>query len=103
MEVDPALQRDGVGLFLVACALVVGGEFWWGLPDPVGDAIRIGVSSVIGTLSYAAPILLALMAWRTLRHPDRNGPVGRQVVGWSAVLLGLLGRELSPKASAPPG
>src|SRR5918995_4259646 len=91
LEVDPALQRDGVGLFLLACALVVGGEFWWGLPDPVGDAIRIGLSSVIGTLSYAAPILLALMAWRTLRHPDRNGPLGRQVVGWSAVLLGLLG------------
>jgi DNA segregation ATPase FtsK/SpoIIIE, S-DNA-T family len=91
LEVDPALQRDGVGLFLLACALVVAGEFWWGLPDPVGDAIRIGISSVIGTLSYAAPILLVLMAWRTLRHPDRNGPVGRQVVGWSAVLLGLLG------------
>jgi DNA segregation ATPase FtsK/SpoIIIE, S-DNA-T family len=91
LEVDPALQRDGVGLLLLACALIVGAEFWWGLPDPVGHAIRIGVSSIIGTLSYAAPILLALMAWRTLRHPDRNGPLGRQVVGWSAVLLGLLG------------
>src|SRR5215207_214960 len=91
LEVDPALQRDGVGLFLLACALVVGGEFWWGLPDPVGDVISIGVSSVIGALSYAAPILLTLMAWRTLRHPDRNGPLGRQVIGWSAVLLGLLG------------
>src|SRR5215207_1800029 len=91
LAVDPALQRDGVGLFLLACALVVGGEFWWGLPDPVGDAIRIGVSSVIGALSYAAPILLTLMAWRTLRHPDRNGPLGRQVIGWSALLLGLLG------------
>ena len=31
------------------------------------------------------------MAWRTLRHPDRNGPGGRQVVGWGAILLGLLG------------
>ena len=31
------------------------------------------------------------MAWRTLRHPDRNGPGGRQVVGWTAVMLGLLG------------
>ena len=38
-----------------------------------------------------APILLALMGWRTLRHPDRNGPIGRQVIGWSAFLLGLLG------------
>ena len=37
------------------------------------------------------PILLVLMSWRTLRHPDRNGPLGRQVIGWSALLLGLLG------------
>jgi len=90
-ELDPALRRDGVGLFLLGTAIVVAAEFWWGLPDPVGSAIKVGVSSVIGTLSYAAPILLALMAWRTLRHPDRNGPGGRQAVGWTAALLGLLG------------
>ncbi len=90
-ELDPALRRDGVGLFLLGTAIVVAAEFWWGLPDPVGTAIKVGVSSVIGTLSYTAPILLALMAWRTLRHPDRNGPGGRQAVGWTAALLGLLG------------
>jgi DNA segregation ATPase FtsK/SpoIIIE, S-DNA-T family len=91
LEVDPALRRDGMGLFLLACALVVAAEFWWGLPDPMGQMIKVMVSSVIGTLSYAAPILLALMSWRTLRHPSRNGPLGRQVIGWSALLLGLLG------------
>jgi S-DNA-T family DNA segregation ATPase FtsK/SpoIIIE len=36
-------------------------------------------------------VLLLLMAWRTLRRPDRNGPAGRQFVGWTAVLFGLLG------------
>ena len=79
-DVDPALRRDGVGLFLLGCAIVVGAEFWWGLPGALGRGIRYGVSSVIGTLSYAAPVLLLLMAWRTLRHPDRNGPGGRQFV-----------------------
>ena len=91
LDIDPALRRDGVGLFLLACALVVAAAFWWGLPDPVGHTIEVGVSGVIGTLSYAAPILLLLMSWRTLRHPNRNGPLGRQVIGWSAILLGLLG------------
>ncbi|HEY6682544.1 MAG TPA: DNA translocase FtsK 4TM domain-containing protein, partial [Propionibacteriaceae bacterium] len=90
-EVDPALRRDGIGLFLLGSAIVVGAAVWWGLPGAIGQAIAIGVASTIGTLSYLAPILLALMAWRTLRHPDRNGPVGRQVIGWSAILLGLLG------------
>ena len=91
LDIDPALRRDGVGLFLLACALVVAAEFWWGLPGPLGHLIKSGISGVIGTLSYAAPILLVLMSWRTLRHPDRNGPLGRQVTGWSALLLGLLG------------
>ena len=90
-EMDPGLRRDGAGLFLVGLGIVVAAEFWWGLPDPVGHVVHVGVAAVIGTLAYAAPILLALMAWRTLRHPDRNGPGGRQAVGWSALLLGLLG------------
>ncbi|GAA3642319.1 DNA translocase FtsK [Microlunatus ginsengisoli] len=46
---------------------------------------------MIGALSYVAPIFLVGMAWRTMRHPDRNGPGGRQLVGWSAVTIGLLG------------
>jgi S-DNA-T family DNA segregation ATPase FtsK/SpoIIIE len=90
-EVDPALRRDGIGLFLLGSAIVVGAAVWWGLPGVVGHAIFIGVASLIGTLCYVAPLLLLLMAWRTLRHPDRNGPFGRQLIGWSAIMLGLLG------------
>ena len=90
-DVDPALRRDGIGLFLLGSAIVVGAAAWWGLPGVVGHAIFIGVASTIGTLCYLAPLLLALMAWRTLRHPDRNGPLGRQLIGWSAIMLGLLG------------
>ncbi len=76
---------------MLGSAIVLGAAVWWGLPGMVGHALAIGVASTVGTLSYLAPILLALMAWRTLRHPDRNGPIGRQVIGWSAFLLGLLG------------
>jgi DNA segregation ATPase FtsK/SpoIIIE, S-DNA-T family len=90
-DLDPALRRDGIGLFLVGSAIVVAAAVWWGLPGAVGHAVFISVASTIGTLCYVAPILLALMAWRTLRHPDRNGPMGRQMIGWSAIMLGLLG------------
>jgi hypothetical protein len=35
--------------------------------------------------------LLALLAWRLLRHPDKNAHTGRMVVGWTAFLIGALG------------
>ena len=89
--IDPGVRRDGVGLFLLGCAVVVAAEFWFGLPGRFGDVVHVGVATIIGGLSYVAPLLLLAMAWRTLRHPDRNGPGGRQVVGWAAVLFGLLG------------
>jgi hypothetical protein len=54
-EVDPALRRDGIGLFLLGSAIVVGAAVWWGLPGVVGHAIFIGVASLIGTLCYVAP------------------------------------------------
>ena len=90
-DLDPALRRDGAGLFVLALAVVVAAEFWFGLPGTFGRIVQVGVSTVIGGLSALAPILLVAMAWRTLRHPDHNGPAGRQVVGWGAILFGLLG------------
>ncbi len=90
-KTDPALRRDGIGLFLIGCAIIVGAEFWWGIPGRLGDAIHVGLANVIGSLSYVAPLLLVLMAWRTLRRPDHNGPAGRQFIGWTAILFGLLG------------
>jgi len=90
-DLDPALRRDGIGLFLIGWAIVVAAAFWFGLPDPVGRWLVVGVSTVFGQLSYALPIFALGMAWRTLRHPDHNGPAGRQVIGWTALALGGLG------------
>src|SRR6185503_7187953 len=40
-EVDSAVRRDGIGLFLLGSAIVVGAAVWWGLPGAVGHAIAI--------------------------------------------------------------
>ncbi|WP_425309427.1 DNA translocase FtsK [Ammonicoccus fulvus] len=90
-DLDPGLRRDGAGLFLLGAGIVLAAAFWWSIPPPVGPAIVSGVGTVIGNLAFASPLALGWMAWRTLRHPDRNGPVGRQIVGWIALPLGLLG------------
>ena len=36
-------------------------------------------------------MLLGLLAWRFLRHPDRNAQTGRMVIGWTACCSGGLG------------
>ncbi len=90
-DLEPGLRRDGIGLLLVALGIVVGATFWFQIPGALGNALRQGIESAVGVAAYATPVLLAVMAWRTLRHPDRNGPWGRQFVGWSAVVLGALG------------
>ena len=90
-ELDPAHRRDGAGLTLIGLAVVVAGAVWWNLPGAAGEAVRTVVNGSVGVLGWAVPLLLVTAAWRTLRHPDRNGPAGRQVIGWSALLLGILG------------
>ena len=90
-DLDPAHRRDGAGLALLILGLVVAGEFWFGLPGAAGGWIRVAVATVVGSFAYAVPVVAVWMAWRTLRHPDRNGPGGRQAIGWATVLLGVLG------------
>ncbi|WP_392508511.1 DNA translocase FtsK [Naumannella halotolerans] len=91
-DLEPELRRDGIGLFLLGTAIVLGACIWFGLPAPVGPAVVTGVTTVVGQLgSHASPLLFAIMAWRTLRSPERNGPLGRQLLGWGAVSLGVLG------------
>ena len=67
----------------------------------------------VGLLAWFVPLLLCFVAWRNLRDPERNGPAGRQVIGWSALLFGVLGivhiangsptPELGDTAPAPAG
>ncbi|SED75787.1 FtsK/SpoIIIE family DNA translocase [Jiangella alba] len=84
-------RRDGVGLFLIGTAFIVAASVWWTLDGKIYEAVYQGIAGAIGTGAYVAPVLLAMAAWRTLRHPDRNGPGGRQVIGWVCLALGTLG------------
>ncbi|TWD83591.1 S-DNA-T family DNA segregation ATPase FtsK/SpoIIIE [Kribbella amoyensis] len=90
-DLDPAHRRDGAGLFLIGLAVVVAAAIWWELPGAVGNGLRTVVSGSVGMLGWAVPLMLLFIAVRTLRNPDRNGPVGRQVIGWSSIALGVLG------------
>ena len=90
-DLDPALRRDGAAFALLALAFVVAAEFWFGIPGQVGVWLRILFSTIFGSAAVALPLFLLWLTWRTFRNPEANGPLGRQVVGWSCFFLGLLG------------
>jgi S-DNA-T family DNA segregation ATPase FtsK/SpoIIIE len=90
-DLEPEHRRDGVGLLLLGTAVVVAAAVWWHLPGSIMDAARTVVEGSVGKVGFLVPLALLYVGWRTLRDPERNGPVGRQVVGWSAFSFGLLG------------
>jgi S-DNA-T family DNA segregation ATPase FtsK/SpoIIIE len=90
-DLDPEHRRDGVGLFLIGFAMVVAAAVWWQLPGGVMDFARSLTSGAVGKVGWFVPLFLVYAGWRTLRDPERNGPAGRQVIGWAAFTLGLLG------------
>jgi S-DNA-T family DNA segregation ATPase FtsK/SpoIIIE len=90
-DLEPAHRRDGVGLFLLGLAVVTAAAVWWQLPGGLMDAIRTVVAGSFGKVGWLVPLMLVWAGWRTLRDPETNGPVGRQVVGWVALAFGVLG------------
>ncbi|HTC68021.1 MAG TPA: DNA translocase FtsK 4TM domain-containing protein, partial [Acidothermaceae bacterium] len=90
-DLDPAHRRDGAGFAVLGCALVIAGGVWWRLPGHIGLAIVAVVRGAVGSAAIVVPVLLAALAWRILRHPDRVSTSGRVVIGWSALGLGVLG------------
>ena len=90
-DLDPEHRRDGAGLLLIGLAVVTAAAVWWQLPGQIGAGIRTVVAGSVGLLAWLVPVLLCVVAWRNMRNPERNGPAGRQVIGWSALLFGVLG------------
>jgi DNA segregation ATPase FtsK/SpoIIIE-like protein len=90
-DLDRMHRRDGVGLAFLGAALVVAATTWWHMGNVVGKMMADGVHDGFGSVAWVLPILLALLAWRYLRHPDRNAETGRIVIGGLALIVGVLG------------
>jgi S-DNA-T family DNA segregation ATPase FtsK/SpoIIIE len=90
-ELEPEHRRDGIGLFLMALAVVVAASVWWRLPGGVGEATRTVVNGSVGLLGWFVPLVLLGIGAATMRNPESSGPVGRQVIGWGALVFGVLG------------
>jgi S-DNA-T family DNA segregation ATPase FtsK/SpoIIIE len=90
-DLDPLHRRDGAGLAFLSAAIVVAATTWWRMDNLAGRLMTAVVRGAFGSAAWAIPLLLGLLAWRYLRHPDRNAEIGRMVIGWTALLIGALG------------
>jgi DNA segregation ATPase FtsK/SpoIIIE, S-DNA-T family len=90
-DLEPEHRRDGVGLLWLGIAIVLAASLWWRMDNLVGRSIPAAVRGAAGSAAWVSPLLAALIAWRYLRHPDRNSETGRVIIGWTALIIGVLG------------
>ncbi|MGY2081623.1 DNA translocase FtsK [Modestobacter sp. SYSU DS0657] len=87
----PEHRRDGVGLFVLGLAIVLGAATWTDGIGPVGAGMADGVRWAIGVLTAALPVVLLLVALRLLRHPPQPEIRGRLTIGWVCVAAAVVG------------
>jgi DNA segregation ATPase FtsK/SpoIIIE-like protein len=102
-DLDPAHRRDGLGLAVLGAAIIWAAADWWTIGSPVGRVLAAVVKGTFGAGAWTVPILLVLLAWRLLRHPDRNSETARVVIGWAALIVGALGLVHIANGTPQPG
>jgi DNA segregation ATPase FtsK/SpoIIIE-like protein len=106
-DLDPAHRRDGAGLATLGLAILVAAVTWWHMSNVVGRGLSALVRGGFGSAAWILPIMLALLAWRYLRHPDRNADTARMLIGWIALIIGGLGlvhiAHGTPRLEGPDG
>ncbi|HLS04369.1 MAG TPA: DNA translocase FtsK 4TM domain-containing protein [Actinomycetales bacterium] len=89
-DLDPELRRDGIGLLLIALALVIAAAEWFGLSGVVGEAVHFAIAGLLGVVAKAIPIIVLVMAVRIMRHPSRTQEYGRETIGLLAITLAVI-------------
>jgi DNA segregation ATPase FtsK/SpoIIIE, S-DNA-T family len=90
-DLDPAHQRDGIGVVLLVVAVIAAAGVWWGAGGPVGAAVRIGLTTVIGNAALPLPVLLLGIGIYLMATPSHPEVRPRVVLGGLLLVLGSLG------------
>src|SRR5665647_1826104 len=102
-ELEPEHRRDGMGLFLLALAVLVAASEWWGLKGMTGDVIHAVVAGTFGRVAYAVPIALLLLGIRLLRAPGDSASTNRITIGTTALTFAAAGLvHISAGLPSPP-
>jgi DNA segregation ATPase FtsK/SpoIIIE, S-DNA-T family len=90
-DLDDVHRRDGLGLLFVALAVIVAAAVWFGVDGWFTAGLGTVSGYLLGAFDIAVPVLLLVIAWRTLRHPEDHVTNGRLLVGGLALLLAAAG------------
>src|SRR3954464_4474723 len=90
-DLDPAHRRDGIGLTLLALAVVVAAREWWALDGAVGRLVHAVVAGTFGRVALVLPLVLLGLGVRMLRHPDATRTNGRVSIGLSTLAVAACG------------
>ncbi len=90
-DLEPEHRRDGVGLLLVALAVVVAAREWWGMPGWFGEVVHAVVAGTLGRVAYALPLALLAAGIRMLRVPHDDAASSRLLVGGTALTFAATG------------
>src|SRR5215218_9040841 len=90
-DLDPAHRRDGIGLTLLALAVVVAAREWWGLDGAVGRAVHAVAAGTFGRVALVLPLVLLGLGVRMLRHPDATRTNGRVSIGLTTLGVAACG------------
>ena len=102
-ELEPEHRRDGIGLFLLALAVLVAASEWWGLKGTTGKIVHAVVAGTFGRVAYALPIALLLFGIRLLRAPQDRASTNRITIGTTVLTFAAAGLvHISAGLPSPP-
>jgi DNA segregation ATPase FtsK/SpoIIIE, S-DNA-T family len=102
-DLEPEHRRDGLGLLLIALAVVVAAREWWGMPGAVGTVVHAVVAGTVGRIGYAVPLVLLAFGIRMLRAPKEDAATSRAAVGTTALAFAACGlAHVSAGIPTPP-
>ncbi len=102
-ELEPEHRRDGIGLFLLALAVLVAASEWWGLKGMTGNIVHAVVAGTFGRVAYAVPIALLLFGIRLLRAPQDQASTNRITIGTTVLTFAAAGLvHISAGLPSPP-